>query len=160
MSHTNCCTLQSYDPTTHVHGVHDIYRILWTRWWRSLDQLIRSLSGETDFLHRFFSDVPLYSLLPFLCTMHVHSMHVLFKFFKYKYSFGSLKKTYLCQPYIGLHFFSTNLRCIKPNSKQVPQTFDRDLVAKQLSYNGALQITKIRQAGYPVRIHFREFADR
>ena len=38
--------------------------------------------------------------------------------------------------------------------------FDRELVAKQLSYNGALQIAKIRQAGYPVRMHFRDFADR
>ncbi|XP_039040957.1 myosin-2-like [Hibiscus syriacus] len=50
--------------------------------------------------------------------------------------------------------------CIKPNCKQVPDTFEDDLVLKQLRYCGVLEVVKISRSGYPTRITHQEFAER
>ncbi|CDU20108.1 myosin F, putative [Plasmodium yoelii] len=44
------------------------------------------------------------------------------------------------------------IRCIKPNSKNVPDIFDRHSVNEQLKYGGVLQAIKVSRAGYPVRL--------
>ena len=39
------------------------------------------------------------------------------------------------------------IRCIKPNSDKVPSKFVPTMVFEQLTYSGALEAVKIRQAG-------------
>ncbi|KAK8527352.1 hypothetical protein V6N13_085188 [Hibiscus sabdariffa] len=52
------------------------------------------------------------------------------------------------------------IRCIKPNCKQVPDTYEDDLVLKQLRYCGVLEVVKISRSGYPTRMTHQEFAER
>ena len=52
------------------------------------------------------------------------------------------------------------IRCIKPNPKQKPQSFDSAFVCKQLAYLGMLSVAQLRQDGYPIRISFAEFCSR
>ncbi|XP_053231876.1 unconventional myosin-XVB-like isoform X1 [Podarcis raffonei] len=49
------------------------------------------------------------------------------------------------------------VRCIKPNSKKVPNIFDTEYVASQLRHSGILEAICIRKEGYPIRIPFRHF---
>ncbi|CAF0778856.1 unnamed protein product [Didymodactylos carnosus] len=51
-------------------------------------------------------------------------------------------------------------RCIKPNHGKVAQHFDEELVQEQLRYNGILEISYIRNQGWPVRFTFEEFLKR
>ncbi|EDL44354.1 myosin PfM-C, putative [Plasmodium vivax] len=44
------------------------------------------------------------------------------------------------------------IRCIKPNSQNVPDLFDRISVNEQLKYGGVLQAIKVSRSGYPVRL--------
>ncbi|CAD2098872.1 myosin ATPase [Plasmodium vinckei petteri] len=44
------------------------------------------------------------------------------------------------------------IRCIKPNSKNLPDIFERYSVNEQLKYGGVLQAIKVSRAGYPVRL--------
>ncbi|CRH01782.1 myosin C, putative [Plasmodium relictum] len=44
------------------------------------------------------------------------------------------------------------IRCIKPNSQNLPDVFDRISVNEQLKYGGVLQAIKVSRAGYPVRL--------
>ncbi|KAL8127187.1 hypothetical protein AgCh_014199 [Apium graveolens] len=50
--------------------------------------------------------------------------------------------------------------CIKPNSKQIPAMFEKELVLKQLRCCEILQVVKISRSGYPTRITHQEFAER
>ncbi|CAF4470997.1 unnamed protein product, partial [Didymodactylos carnosus] len=50
--------------------------------------------------------------------------------------------------------------CIKPNHGKVAQHFDEELVQEQLRYNGILEISHIRNQGWPVRFTFDEFLKR
>ena len=52
------------------------------------------------------------------------------------------------------------VRCIKPNSRQVPSSFNEDLVETQLRYAGVLETVRIRREGYAVRLDFPEFVRR
>ncbi|MED6136863.1 hypothetical protein PIB30_059778 [Stylosanthes scabra] len=52
------------------------------------------------------------------------------------------------------------IRCIKPNSKQVPSIYDEDLVLQQLKCCGVLEVVRISRAGYPTRMTHQEFAKR
>jgi myosin heavy subunit len=57
---------------------------------------------------------------------------------------------------------STNpffVRCIKPNSKNSPNVFDRQTVLDQLRYGGIIQAIEISRAGYPIRISNKEFIE-
>ncbi|CAF1289999.1 unnamed protein product [Adineta steineri] len=51
-------------------------------------------------------------------------------------------------------------RCIKPNHGKVANQFDEELVQEQLRYNGILEISYIRNQGWPVRFTFEEFFKR
>ncbi|CAF4051928.1 unnamed protein product [Adineta steineri] len=51
-------------------------------------------------------------------------------------------------------------RCIKPNHDKVANQFDEELVQQQLRYNGILEISRIRNQGWPVRFTFEEFLKR
>ena len=57
-----------------------------------------------------------------------------------------------CQP----HF----VRCIKPNGLQKADTYDVDLVRRQLRCCGVLATVQQRRDGYPVRLPFLEFVKR
>lgn len=52
------------------------------------------------------------------------------------------------------------VRCIKPNHKQLPNCFDKEIVETQLRYTGVSETIRIRRDGYPVRLDFAEFISR
>ncbi|XP_010268832.1 PREDICTED: myosin-2 [Nelumbo nucifera] len=52
------------------------------------------------------------------------------------------------------------IRCIKPNSKQLPGVYEKDLVLQQLRCCGVLEVVRISRSGYPTRITHKHFAKR
>ncbi|KAM7492624.1 hypothetical protein LguiA_035545 [Lonicera macranthoides] len=52
------------------------------------------------------------------------------------------------------------IRCIKPNNKQLPGTYDKNLVLEQLKCCGVLQVVRISKSGYPTRMTHQEFTRR
>ncbi|KAM4698021.1 unconventional myosin-X-like [Rhinophrynus dorsalis] len=52
------------------------------------------------------------------------------------------------------------IRCIKPNTDKLPDTFNPDVVLNQLRYSGMLETVKIRRAGFPVRRVYQDFTNR
>ncbi|XP_060191105.1 myosin-2-like isoform X3 [Lycium barbarum] len=50
--------------------------------------------------------------------------------------------------------------CIKPNNKQLPGMFDKDLVIEQLRCCGVLEVVRISRSGYPTRVTHQEFTSR
>lgn len=52
------------------------------------------------------------------------------------------------------------IRCIKPNSKQLPGLFENDVVLEQLRCGGVLEVVRISKSGYPTRITHQQFAER
>ncbi|KAL9270038.1 Myosin-2-like protein [Drosera capensis] len=52
------------------------------------------------------------------------------------------------------------IRCIKPNSIQLPGKFEKDLVLQQLRCCGVLEVVRIARSGYPTRITHQEFSQR
>lgn len=61
-------------------------------------------------------------------------------------------RLYSCEP----HF----VRCIKPNQQQRKQTWNKELVSRQLQYSGVLETIKIRKMGYSYRVPFETFVRR
>jgi myosin heavy subunit len=49
------------------------------------------------------------------------------------------------------------IRCIKPNSRNIPSIFDKAMVLEQLKYGGVVQAVQISRAGFPIRIDLSEF---
>ncbi|XP_077183884.1 myosin XVB isoform X2 [Paroedura picta] len=49
------------------------------------------------------------------------------------------------------------VRCVKPNSRMLPNIFDTEYVACQLRHSGILEAICIRKEGYPIRIPFCHF---
>lgn len=52
------------------------------------------------------------------------------------------------------------IRCIKPNPKQLPGTYDKNLVLEQLKCCEVLQVVRISKSGYPTRMTHQEFTRR
>ncbi|XP_074311049.1 myosin-2-like [Silene latifolia] len=52
------------------------------------------------------------------------------------------------------------IRCIKPNSTQLPGVYENDLVLQQLRCCGVLEVVRIARCGFPNRINHEEFAQR
>uniref|UniRef100_A0A803MH59 Myosin motor domain-containing protein n=1 Tax=Chenopodium quinoa TaxID=63459 RepID=A0A803MH59_CHEQI len=52
------------------------------------------------------------------------------------------------------------IRCIKPNSKQLPGVYEKDLVLQQLRCCGILEVVRIARCGYPSRITHEDFSQR
>ncbi|XP_022632669.1 myosin-2 isoform X4 [Vigna radiata var. radiata] len=52
------------------------------------------------------------------------------------------------------------IRCIKPNTKQLPGIYEQDLVLQQLKCCGVLEVVRISRAGYPTRMTHQEFSRR
>lgn len=52
------------------------------------------------------------------------------------------------------------VRCIKPNEKQKPGIFSRELCCRQLRYSGMMETARIRKAGYPIRHFYPDFVRR
>lgn len=52
------------------------------------------------------------------------------------------------------------IRCIRPNSKQLHATFDKQIILHQLRYSGILDIIKMSKSRYPTRITHQEFTNR
>ncbi|XP_057453771.1 myosin-2-like [Lotus japonicus] len=52
------------------------------------------------------------------------------------------------------------IRCIKPNTKQLPGIYEDDLVLQQLRCCGVPEVVRISKAGYPTRMTHQEFSRR
>ncbi|GAB2284575.1 hypothetical protein Dimus_019029 [Dionaea muscipula] len=52
------------------------------------------------------------------------------------------------------------IRCIKPNSMQLPGKYEKDLVLQQLRCCGVLEVVRIARSGYPTRMTHQEFSQR
>ncbi|KAL9252357.1 Myosin-1-like protein [Drosera capensis] len=52
------------------------------------------------------------------------------------------------------------IRCIKPNSIQLPGKFEKDLVLQQLRCCGVLEVVRIARSSYPTRITHQDFSQR
>ncbi|KAL5715347.1 Myosin-1 [Ranunculus cassubicifolius] len=52
------------------------------------------------------------------------------------------------------------IRCIKPNSKQLPGLYVNDMVLQQLRCCGVLEVVRISRSGFPTRITHLNFARR
>lgn len=52
------------------------------------------------------------------------------------------------------------IHCIKPNDKQLPGMYEKDLVLEQLRCCGVLEVVRISRSGYPTRMTHQEFARR
>ncbi|RVW93061.1 Myosin-2 [Vitis vinifera] len=52
------------------------------------------------------------------------------------------------------------IHCIKPNDKQLPGMYEKDLVLEQLRCVGVLEVVRISRSGYPTRMTHQEFARR
>jgi len=52
------------------------------------------------------------------------------------------------------------IRCIKPNTKQLPNVYDQELVLQQLRCCGVLEVVRISRSGYPTRHSHHDFAKR
>ncbi|XP_074380743.1 myosin-2-like [Apium graveolens] len=52
------------------------------------------------------------------------------------------------------------IRCIKPNSKQIPGLYEKHLVLEQLRCCGVLEVVRISRSGYPTRLTHQEFSER
>ncbi|XP_047951601.1 myosin-2-like isoform X2 [Salvia hispanica] len=52
------------------------------------------------------------------------------------------------------------IRCIRPNNKQIPGAFEKDIALEQLRSCGIRQVVRISKSGYPVRISHQEFIRR
>ncbi|XP_068668431.1 myosin-1-like [Aristolochia californica] len=52
------------------------------------------------------------------------------------------------------------IRCIKPNSRQLPGLYEKDLVLQQLRCCGVLEVVRISRSGYPTRMTHQQFATR
>lgn len=73
---------------------------------------------------------------------------------------GSQFKTQLGQLMNILETTKTQfVRCVKANAQKSPGTFEDDLVVRQLNYLGVLDTVNIRQAGFAIRIPFKDFSD-
>ncbi|CAD5206531.1 unnamed protein product [Bursaphelenchus okinawaensis] len=49
------------------------------------------------------------------------------------------------------------IRCIKSNNEKNPNSFDDNIILRQLRYTGMLETVRIRRAGYSVRIEYQAF---
>ncbi|XP_058001422.1 myosin-2 isoform X2 [Hevea brasiliensis] len=52
------------------------------------------------------------------------------------------------------------IRCIKPNTKQLPGVYEDNLVLQQLRCCGVLEVVRISRSGYPTRMTHQDFAQR
>ena len=52
------------------------------------------------------------------------------------------------------------VRCIKPNSKQVPNNFKSDLVLDQLKCCGVFEVVQMARLGYPTKFSYEQFNEK
>ncbi|OAY54964.1 myosin-2 isoform X2 [Manihot esculenta] len=52
------------------------------------------------------------------------------------------------------------IRCIKPNTKQLPGVYEDNTVSQQLRCCGVLEVVRISRSGYPTRMTHQDFARR
>lgn len=52
------------------------------------------------------------------------------------------------------------IRCIAPNTKQLPDIYDEGHVLHQLRCYGVPEIVRLSRAGYPTRMTHQEFSGR
>ncbi|KZV27226.1 myosin-2-like [Dorcoceras hygrometricum] len=107
--------------------------------------IIQLLSSCTSRLPQFFASV---MLKESQLACQQHSVATKFK--------GQLFKLMQHLKSTTPHF----IYCIKPNSKQLPGEFEKDLVLKQLRSYGVLAAVRISRSGYPTQIAHQEFARR
>lgn len=52
------------------------------------------------------------------------------------------------------------IQCIRPNAKQLPGMYEKDIVLQQLRYSGVLETVKMSKSRYATRMSHQEFANR
>uniref|UniRef100_A0A7N1A3X8 Uncharacterized protein n=2 Tax=Kalanchoe fedtschenkoi TaxID=63787 RepID=A0A7N1A3X8_KALFE len=50
--------------------------------------------------------------------------------------------------------------CIRPNSKQLPDVFEKEFASRQLRCHGILEVVRMHRCGYPTRMTHQEFVSR
>ncbi|KAJ9568038.1 hypothetical protein OSB04_004004 [Centaurea solstitialis] len=52
------------------------------------------------------------------------------------------------------------IRCIRPNTKQLPGMYEKDIVLEQLRCSGVMEVVQISKSRFPIRFTHEEFATR
>ena len=52
------------------------------------------------------------------------------------------------------------IRCLKPNDRNVPDSFNRVRIVEQLRYGGVLEAVRVARSGFPVRMQHADFYSR
>ncbi|KAA3453007.1 myosin-2-like [Gossypium australe] len=110
-------------------------------------QLLSSCDGQLPqlFAKKMFNQ-PLQSVTSLDTPMQSVALQFKGQLFKLMHQLESTRPHFIC--------------CIKPNSKQLPGTYEEDLVLQQLRCCGIFEVIRISRSGYPTRMTHQAFTER
>ncbi|KAG4204083.1 hypothetical protein ERO13_A04G025900v2 [Gossypium hirsutum] len=110
-------------------------------------QLLSSCDSQLPqlFAKKMFNQ-PLQSVTSLDTTMQSVALQFKGQLFKLTHQLESTRPHFIC--------------CIKPNSKQLPGTYEEDLVLQQLRCCGIFEVIRISRSGYPTRMTHQAFSER
>ncbi|MBA0864226.1 hypothetical protein Goshw_000771 [Gossypium schwendimanii] len=110
-------------------------------------QLLSSCDGQLPqlFAKKMFNQ-PLQSVTSLDTPMQSVALQFKGQLFKLMHQLESTRSHFIC--------------CIKPNSKQLPGTYEEDLVLQQLRCYGIFEVIRISRSGYPTRMTHQAFTER
>ncbi|KHG13556.1 Myosin-2 heavy chain [Gossypium arboreum] len=110
-------------------------------------QLLSSCDSQLPqlFAKKMFNQ-PLQSVTSLDTTMQSVALQFKGQLFKLMHQLESTRPHFIC--------------CIKPNSKQLPGTYEEDLVLQQLRCCGIFEVIRISRSGYPTRMTHQAFSER
>ncbi|TYI32086.1 hypothetical protein ES332_A04G033800v1 [Gossypium tomentosum] len=109
-------------------------------------QLLSSCDSQLPqlFAKKMFNQ-PLQSITSLDTTMQSVALQFKGQLFKLMHQLESTRPHFIC--------------CIKPNSKQLPGTYEEDLVLQQLRCCGIFEVIRISRSGYPTRMTNQAFSE-
>ncbi|KAB2032803.1 hypothetical protein ES319_D05G402800v1 [Gossypium barbadense] len=110
-------------------------------------QLLSSCDSQLPqlFVKKMFNQ-PLQSVTSLDTPMQSVALQFKGQLFKLMHQLESTRSHFIC--------------CIKPNSKQLPGTYEEDLVLQQLRCYGIFEVIRISRSGYPTRMTHQAFTER